>query len=86
VASATMTLSAHEHRIAVLAAGGCSNRTIGDRLDVCSRAVEHHLTSVYRKLEIGGRRQLPVALRGYSRRQDQRRASLRRPPRRIWRK
>lgn len=55
-------LTAHEHRIAVLAADGRSNQDIGDRLCVGARAVEHHLTSVYRKLAIRGRRQLPTAL------------------------
>lgn len=60
-------LSAHEHRIAVLAAAGSSNRDIGDGLGVGARAVEHHLTSVYRKLSIGGRRQLRTALHAYAR-------------------
>jgi DNA-binding NarL/FixJ family response regulator len=66
-------LSAHEHRIAELAAAGSSNQDIGDDFDVCARTVEHHLTKVYRKLRIAGRNDLRPALRCYSARQDSRR-------------
>jgi DNA-binding NarL/FixJ family response regulator len=66
-------LSAHEHRIAVRAADGCSNQGIGDDFGVCARTVEHHLTKVYRKLRIDGRNQLRAALRGYSAAQGNRR-------------
>jgi DNA-binding NarL/FixJ family response regulator len=59
-------LSAHEHRIAVRAADGCSNQDIGDDFGVCARTIEHHLTKVYRKLGIAGRNQLRAALRGYA--------------------
>ncbi|TCO62006.1 helix-turn-helix domain-containing protein [Actinocrispum wychmicini] len=59
-------LSAHEHRIAVRAADGCSNQGIADDFDVCARTVEHHLTKVYRKLGIAGRNQLRAELRRYS--------------------
>lgn len=45
-------------------AGGRSNQTVGDSLGVSTRAVEHHLTRVYRKLDIRGRAQLPAALAG----------------------
>ncbi|WP_026425579.1 helix-turn-helix domain-containing protein [Actinokineospora inagensis] len=55
-------LSAHEHRIATMVADGASNRTIGDGLGVSTRAIEHHLTRVYRKLGISGRRQVSAAL------------------------
>jgi DNA-binding CsgD family transcriptional regulator len=64
------SLSAHEYRIAVQAAVGVSNQAIGDGLGVSSRAVEHHLTSAYRKLEIHGRDQLRRALREYAARRD----------------
>lgn len=67
-------LSAHEHRIAVRAADGCSNQDIGDDFGVCTRTVEHHLTKVYRKLRIAGRNQLRAALRRYSVAQANRRA------------
>jgi DNA-binding NarL/FixJ family response regulator len=66
-------LSAHEHRIAELAAAGSSNQDIGDDFDVCARTVEHHLTKVYRKLRIAGRDDLRPALRCYSARQEVRR-------------
>lgn len=58
----TTALTAAEHRIASLAAGGSSNRDIADRLYVTQRAVEKSLTSVYRKLAIAGRLQLATAL------------------------
>lgn len=60
------TLSAHEYRIAVRAAAGRSNLAIGDSLGVSARAVEHHLTSAYRKLGIAGRGQLRKALHAYA--------------------
>jgi len=69
-------LSAHEHRIAVRAADGWSNQDIGDDFDVCARTVEHHLTSVYRKLSIVGRNQLRAALRHYSAIQPGRRSRI----------
>lgn len=64
--SGAAKLSAHEYRIALSAADGSSNQDIGDSLGVSSRAVEHHLTSAYRKLGIGGRGQLRQALRAYA--------------------
>ena len=55
-------LNPHEARIARLVAEGHSNRRIGEMLGVSARAVEHHLTRVYRKLHIAGRSQLSRAL------------------------
>lgn len=55
-------LNAHEARIARLVAEGHSNRRVGEILGVSSRAVEHHLTRVYRKLSIAGRDQLGRAV------------------------
>ncbi|GAA1960392.1 helix-turn-helix domain-containing protein [Kitasatospora viridis] len=55
-------LSAHEIRIARLVAAGSSNRRVGEILGVSTRAVEHQLTRVYRKLWISGRDQLHLAL------------------------
>ncbi|WP_372666827.1 AAA family ATPase [Amycolatopsis kentuckyensis] len=55
-------LSEAQRRVAELAAAGTSNAEIADRLDVTRRTVELHLTNVYRKLGIGGRRQLAEAL------------------------
>ena len=59
-------LSAHEYRIALQAAVGSTNQDIGDTLGVSRRAVEHHLTSAYRKLGIRGRGQLRQAMRAYA--------------------
>ncbi|GAA1248370.1 hypothetical protein GCM10009665_44030 [Kitasatospora nipponensis] len=55
-------LNAHEARVARLVASGASNRCVGEILGVSTRAVEHHLTRVYRKLWISGRDQLRFAL------------------------
>jgi len=55
------SLTASERRIAELAADGLTNRQIADALFVTPRTVEGHLTQVFRKLEISGRRELPLA-------------------------
>lgn len=55
-------LTASERRIAELAAGGRTNRTIADELFVTPKTVENHLTRVYAKLGIGGRNALADAL------------------------
>jgi DNA-binding NarL/FixJ family response regulator len=39
-----------------------SNREIAQELYVTPKTVEVHLSNTYRKLEIGGRRELPGAL------------------------
>jgi DNA-binding NarL/FixJ family response regulator len=49
-------------RVADLAAQGASNRQIAQALFVTTKTVEVHLTSVYRKLDIGSRVQLAGAL------------------------
>jgi DNA-binding CsgD family transcriptional regulator/ParB-like chromosome segregation protein Spo0J len=51
-------LTPAEHRIAELVANGMSNRAIARTLFVTPRAVELHLTHIYRKLELGGRTEL----------------------------
>lgn len=55
-------LSDAELRVAAQAALGYTNREIGSRLHITPSTVEQHLTRVYRKLRIGGRRHLPAGL------------------------
>jgi DNA-binding CsgD family transcriptional regulator len=55
-------LTARERQIAELAAQGRSNPEIAQSLFVTRRTVETHLTSVYRKLDIGSREELAEAL------------------------
>ena len=56
------SLTASERRVADLAADGLSNRDIAQALYVTPKTVEVHLSSAYRKLDIGSRRELPGAL------------------------
>jgi DNA-binding CsgD family transcriptional regulator len=62
--SGVAALTAQERRIAELAAAGATNKEIAERLFLIQRTVETHLTSVYRKLGIDGRRTLAAALGG----------------------
>lgn len=55
-------LTASERRIAELAAAGLTNRQIAQALFITARTVEGHLTSIFRKLGIESRDQLPAAL------------------------
>lgn len=52
------SLTRGEQRVAQLAADGMSNREIAEHLVVTIKAVEWHLSNVYRKLEIPGRQGL----------------------------
>jgi DNA-binding NarL/FixJ family response regulator len=45
-------LSARERQVLQLMAEGLSNRAISERLVVTERAVEHHVTSIFSKLEL----------------------------------
>ena len=56
------SLTASEHRVAALAGEGASNRDIAEALFVTPKTVETHLSSVYRKLGIRSRHELPAAL------------------------
>ncbi|HEX6723934.1 MAG TPA: AAA family ATPase [Gaiella sp.] len=56
------SLTASERRIAELAGEGLTNREIAQTLFVTSRTVEGHLTSVFRKLHVQSRDELPAAL------------------------
>jgi DNA-binding CsgD family transcriptional regulator len=55
-------LTPSELRVARMAAEGLSNRQIAQALFVTPKAVEWHLSSTYRKLDISSRRDLPPAL------------------------
>jgi DNA-binding CsgD family transcriptional regulator/tetratricopeptide (TPR) repeat protein len=56
------SLTASERRIAEFASQGRTNREIAQTLFVTSRTVEGHLTSVFRKLQIDSRDELPAVL------------------------
>ncbi|RDI31762.1 ATP-binding protein [Lentzea flaviverrucosa] len=55
-------LTPHEHRVAGLVAAGESNDEVARKLSVSRRAVEFHLTNIYRKLGIRRRTQLAAVL------------------------
>jgi DNA-binding CsgD family transcriptional regulator/tetratricopeptide (TPR) repeat protein len=57
-------LTASERRIAELASQGLSNREIAQTLFITTRTVEGHLTSIFRKLQLDSRNELPAALAG----------------------
>jgi DNA-binding CsgD family transcriptional regulator len=56
------SLTASERRVADLAAAGRTNKEIAQTLYVTIKTVEVHLSSCYRKLGIGSRRELEAAL------------------------
>ena len=56
------SLTPSERRVAEMAARGPTNREIAQALFVTPKTVEVHLSSVYRKLGIASRAQLPAAL------------------------
>src|SRR6266550_2760963 len=56
------SLTASERRVAELASQGLSNREIAQTLFITARTVEGHLTSVFRKLRLQSRDELPAAL------------------------
>jgi len=58
------SLTASERRVAEFACQGLSNREIAQTLFVTARTVEGHLTSVFRKLQLDSRDELPAALAG----------------------
>jgi len=51
-------LTASEHRVAELVAGGQTNREIAAAMFLSEKTVEAHLTHIYRKLGVDSRRQL----------------------------
>ncbi|MFC0112332.1 helix-turn-helix transcriptional regulator [Kibdelosporangium aridum] len=52
------TLSEAEHNVAKLAARGFTNREIADQLFITKSTVEQHLTKIYRKLKVSGRKDI----------------------------
>ena len=58
------SLTASERRIAEFASQGLTNREIAQTLFVTARTVEGHLTSIFRKLQLDSRDELPAALAG----------------------
>jgi len=56
------SLTASERRIAELASQGLTNREIAQTLFITARTVEGHLTSVFRKLMLDSRDELPASL------------------------
>ncbi len=59
---AMAALTASERRVARMAADGLTNRQIASELVVTVKAVEWHLSHVYRKLGISSRTNLPATL------------------------
>ena len=55
-------LTAAERKVAELVTSGSTNKEVADRLFVSLRAVEAHLTSIYRKLGIRSRTELSVRM------------------------
>ena len=56
------SLTASERRIAELASQDLTNGEIAQALFITARTVEGHLTSVFRKLQLDSRSELPAAL------------------------
>jgi DNA-binding NarL/FixJ family response regulator len=52
------SLTTQEAKIAELARAGYSNKQIAEKLYLTVRTIEFHLSNVYRKLRISGRREL----------------------------
>ncbi len=59
----TESLTPRERQIAELAAAGLGNPQIAEQLFVTRKTVESHMRSVFRKLNVRGRKELPAVLR-----------------------
>ncbi|MFL6141470.1 MAG: helix-turn-helix transcriptional regulator [Labedaea sp.] len=60
--TATVPLTRRESEVAVLAAGGATSKEIAITLHLSARTVDNHLHSVYAKLGVTRRTDLPAAL------------------------
>jgi DNA-binding NarL/FixJ family response regulator len=60
--SGVEALTPAEHRVAILAADGLTNREIAEQLYVTQRTVETHLTHAFQKLDIASRAELSTRL------------------------
>ena len=56
-------LTAQERRVATIAANGLTNKEIAEHLYVSVKTVDHHLSSIYRKLGVNSRRELMLIWR-----------------------
>jgi DNA-binding CsgD family transcriptional regulator len=74
-----LSLTAQEHEIAMLAAGGMSNKQIGQRLFLSPRTVSGHLYRTFPKLGITSRTALHGALASLPQAEDSERGSERAP-------
>jgi len=61
-ADPAQALSGQEWRISELVAQGMTNREVGAALFLSPKTIEHHLSSIYRKLGVRSRTQLAAAL------------------------
>lgn len=77
------SLTPAEHRTALLAADGLTNKEIAGRLYVTQRTVEMHLSRVYRKLCIRDRRTLGTMISGQSGQGGQGQGGPAKPPRTV---
>jgi len=59
---APVPLTDRELEIARLAADGLSSRQLAERLGISARTVDNHLGTIYAKLGVGGRGELPTVL------------------------
>ncbi|MGW0121469.1 LuxR C-terminal-related transcriptional regulator [Streptomyces sp. NPDC003327] len=64
--SAVRALTPQQQRIARLVAEGATNQEVADRLTLSPRTVDHHLRSVFARLGIRSRVELPAMLDGAS--------------------
>lgn len=62
----TVVLTDSEMAVARLAALEHTNREIGRKMNITVSTVEQHLTRVYRKLGVGGRKEIGLVLRMYA--------------------